>query len=120
MSKNDSIAFYAKSCTALFEELHRQLQRSTTGKEISPETILEESKRFALWAKNIVALQDAHLPSSLEYRIRDDKTAIKAVKRALEYLAESLEIGQPRPPMPRLFSNILKALRDSVIHRLWQ
>ncbi|KAF4634492.1 hypothetical protein G7Y89_g3617 [Cudoniella acicularis] len=92
MSKNDSIAFYAESCTTLFEELHGQLQRSTTANEISPETLLQKSNRFDMWARNIAALQDAYLPSSLEYRIRNDKTAIEAVKRALVYLAESLEI----------------------------
>jgi hypothetical protein len=95
MSEKDSIAFYTNRCTALFEELHGQLQKSATGKEISPEIILKESNRFSVWATNIIESQDAHLPSSLEHRIIDDKIAIKAVKRALEYLAESLEIGQP-------------------------
>ncbi|PMD32613.1 hypothetical protein L207DRAFT_571914 [Hyaloscypha variabilis F] len=92
MPKSDSIAYYAERCMKLFEELHEKLQRSATGKELSPESLLGESKRFSIWARNIVALQDARLPSSLEYRIRNDDAAIEAVKSALEYLAESLEI----------------------------
>jgi len=74
--------------------LHELLQKPTTFTDIMLETALEESKRFHLWARNIAALQDAYLPSSLEYRIRNDPTALRAVKRALEYLAESLEISQ--------------------------
>lgn len=115
MPKSGSIAYYAERCRKLFEELHEELQRSATGKELSPESLLGESRRFSIWARNIVALQDARLPSSLEYRIRNDDAAIKAVKSALEYLAESLEIGQSTKIAP-IRSSIPKTLQNSVIN----
>ncbi|KAH7370573.1 hypothetical protein BKA65DRAFT_366218, partial [Rhexocercosporidium sp. MPI-PUGE-AT-0058] len=48
---------------------------------------------FELWARNIAALQDAHLPSSLEHRLRDDASARGIVKKAMLYLEESLHMA---------------------------
>lgn len=57
--------------------------------------IKTESSRYDLWATNIAALQDAYLPSSLEYRIREDASARGVIKKALAYLEESLQLGKP-------------------------
>lgn len=61
--------------------------------QLSTDAVKEESKRFELWARNIAALQDAHLPSSLEHRLRDDASARGIVMKALLYLEESLQMG---------------------------
>jgi hypothetical protein len=94
MAPASSIASYGRSCCELFPRLCRFLEASEFRDQVSSAAASSEFKRFELWAKNIAALQDAHLPSSLEYRIREDESAREAVKNALVYLEESLQIGQ--------------------------
>jgi hypothetical protein len=62
--------------------------------QIALSAIKTESGRFDLWANNIAALQDAYLPTSLEYRIREDSNARSVIKKALAYLEESLQLGK--------------------------
>ena len=93
-SGTSPIAFRGRSCSNLFPQLLKSLETSELKSQLSPASVLEQSKRYELWARNIAALQDSRLPSSLEYRIRDDESARMIVKKALMYLEESLQMGQ--------------------------
>lgn len=64
--------------------------------QVSLAAIKTEISRYDLWANNIAALQDAYLPSSLEYRIREDANARGIIKKALAYLEESIQLGKPQ------------------------
>ena len=90
---DSSIAFYGRSCSALLLKLSQSLEISEWKIPLPASAVSEESERYESWAKNIAALQDADLPSSLEYRLRDDENARRIVKKALIYLEESLEMG---------------------------
>lgn len=91
-----TIASCGLFCAGIFPLLAEGLKSSDSDLTSHlPESFLEEeSKRFELWARNIAALQDARLPSSLEYRIRNDQNAINIVKKSLSYLEESLDMGK--------------------------
>ncbi|KAH9218586.1 hypothetical protein DL95DRAFT_385252, partial [Leptodontidium sp. 2 PMI_412] len=71
-SSDPSIASCGRSCSVLLPQLVVSLVESSLQDQLSSASVKEESKRFELWARNIAALQDAHLPSSLEHRLRDD------------------------------------------------
>lgn len=86
-----SIYACGRSCQTLLNQL---CSRWESTRDVSPAAIIKEGERFNLWARNIAALQDQRLPSSLEYRLRDDKGASRTVKKALSYLEESLELGE--------------------------
>jgi hypothetical protein len=105
-----SIASHGRSCVDLFNTLSRNLE-SYEG-QLSPAVVVSQSKRFELWARNIAALQDSKLPSSLEYRIREDQNARNIVKKALIYLEESLQIGKS--------SLNIKGLRISIVPEDYQ
>jgi hypothetical protein len=85
--ERDSIATHGLACQTLFTKC---VEASESLKEFL--NLEAHSRRYDLWAKNIAAHHDAILPSSLEYRIRDDEHACKIVKKALNYLSESLEL----------------------------
>jgi len=85
--ERDSIASHGLACQALFTKCLESLESSNHSASLR-----EHSKRYDLWAKNIAAHHEAILPSSLEFRIKDDANACKIFKKALDYLAESLEI----------------------------
>lgn len=89
-----SIASCGISCSILLPQLVQSLDDSEVQDQLPAASVKEESKRFELWAKNIAALQDAQLPSSLEHRLRDDGSARGIVKKALLYLEEYLQIGR--------------------------
>lgn len=93
-SSNPSIASCGRSCSSLFPQLVQSLNDSEFQDQLTVASVKEESKRFELWARNIAALQDAQLPSSLEHRLRDDGSARGIVKKALLYLEETLQIGR--------------------------
>ncbi|RFU32801.1 hypothetical protein B7463_g3563, partial [Scytalidium lignicola] len=50
-----------------------------------------QQEKYRLWSRNISATQDGHLPTSLEYRIREDPTAQRNINQVLDYLVEDLE-----------------------------
>ena len=93
MTEKNSIALCARRCLAVFKRLLGVLNASQTEDEVSSEVVATQLGRFELWARNIAALQDAHLPSSLEHRIRDDEGARGVVTTSLEYLEESLDMS---------------------------
>ncbi|KAL2066193.1 hypothetical protein VTL71DRAFT_2264 [Oculimacula yallundae] len=94
MAEPSSIASCGSACSALFPLLIGSLIKEPNLQEqLSPDAVKDESKRFELWARNIAALQDAHLPSSLEHRLRDDASARGIVRKALLYLEESLQMA---------------------------
>jgi hypothetical protein len=86
------IAGLATSCNQLFREICELC--NTHNIEDYPEepSIEREYGRFSLWARNIAALQNAQLPSSLGYRLRHDEKAQKLVVDELKYLEESLHL----------------------------
>jgi hypothetical protein len=96
MATADSIASCTRCCCVLFQQLREALESPKfEGKDqLSLDSFNVQSSRFDLWARNIAALHPAHLPSSLEHRIRDDEGARDIVRRALKYVEESLEIGK--------------------------
>jgi hypothetical protein len=85
-----SIAFHGISCSELLEKLGLCLEKSKVKDQLPLATIKAESKSFELLARNIAALQDTKLPSSLEYRIRDGYGVCQIVKKALICIEESL------------------------------
>jgi len=96
MSSETSISSYGRSCCTLFERLCTIWPSvdSAITDQISLDAIKTEGSRYDLWANNIAALQDPYLPSSLEYRIREDANARGIIKKALAYLEESLQLGR--------------------------
>src|SRR5580700_2308900 len=91
-----SISSCGRSCRALFEQLSTTWQSTDSEiiNQVSLGAIETERRRYDLWVNNIAALQDAYLPSSLEYRIREDANARNTVVKALTYLEESLQLGK--------------------------
>jgi hypothetical protein len=91
-----SIAASAQSCSRLFKECAKSLESEGLIKHQNtpPHALLEQGRRYELWAKNIAAAQPAQLPTSLEYRLRTDGNARKIVQKGLEYVIESLEMGK--------------------------
>jgi hypothetical protein len=96
MASVDSIASCTRSCILLFQQLRGILETTELDDEcqLVPGVVNIQSSRFDLWSRNIAALHPAHLPSSLEHRLRDDEDGREIVKNALKYLEESLEISQ--------------------------
>ncbi len=96
MLSEASIASGARSCLAIFERLCAiwSSADATITDQVSFVAIKTESSRYNLWANNIAALQDAYMPTSLEYRIREDANACDIVKKTLAYLEESLQLGK--------------------------
>ncbi|KAH8587113.1 hypothetical protein B0O99DRAFT_37904 [Bisporella sp. PMI_857] len=88
-----TIASCGRSCSRIFSFLAEGLKESVLKDHLPQALLEEESRRFELWARNIAALQDARLPSSLEYRIKNDQNAIGVVKKSLSYLEESLDMA---------------------------
>lgn len=95
MMAQPSIRVRGQSCEALFEQLCDAWEMTTIPDcEISLTAITKESERFKTWSKNIAALQDVSLRSSLEYRLRNNQRTRERVEEVLVYLRESLELGQ--------------------------
>lgn len=92
--QDDSIALHHQTCQALFLRCHKALQTAKSDIRVEAQSMPLESQvdRYCIWFKNIAAHQDVKLPSSLEYRIREDENAIRIVKKALMYLTETLEM----------------------------
>ncbi|PVH77820.1 hypothetical protein DL98DRAFT_261254 [Cadophora sp. DSE1049] len=93
ISSDPSFASCGRSCSSIFPQLVESLDGSELQDQLSSAAAKDESKRFELWARNIAALRDAQLPSSLEHRHRDDSSARGIVKKALLYLEESLQMA---------------------------
>jgi hypothetical protein len=105
MAETSSISSLGRSCITLFQRTNRYLQASSSDGHRYSDVLHRELERFQLWARNIAALQDARLPSSLAYRIRNDLKAREAVEKALQYLEDSLLLGQSNARGTRAHSN---------------
>jgi len=88
-----TIASCSQACSGLFQLLSQIPDKVEFARQLPTTFLVEEARRYDLWARNITALQDARLPSSLKYRIRNDKSALRIVKKTLIYLKESLDIS---------------------------
>jgi hypothetical protein len=92
MIEETSIAACGISCDSLFQQVCELSKTHRIEGYPTDLSIDRENDRFRLWARNIAALQDAQLPSSLSYRIRQDPKAQNMVKQTLKYLEESLQL----------------------------
>jgi len=88
-----SIAKKSRLCQNLFdkvcnewENLDEEIDETVTVREVE-----SQRQQYRLWSRNISATHDSHLPTSLEYRIREDPTAQRNVNQVLDYLEEDLE-----------------------------
>jgi hypothetical protein len=88
-----TIASCGQACSRLFHLLSQNQEQWEFAGHLPTAFLVEEARRYELWARNIAAFQDARLPSSLEYRIRNDESALRIVRRSLMYLQESLDMG---------------------------
>lgn len=88
-----TIASCGQAYSGLFQLLSQIPDKVEFAGQLPTTFLVEEARRYDLWARNIAALQDARLPSSLEYRIRNDESALRIVKKTLMYLKESLDMG---------------------------
>jgi hypothetical protein len=86
------IAGLATSCEHLFQKICKYSNALHVDNYPEEPSIEREYDRFCLWARNIAALQNAQLPSSLGYRLRHDQKAQKLVVDELKYLEESLHL----------------------------
>jgi hypothetical protein len=68
--------------------------RSQYETELSYEEATGELGRLRIWAGNIGALQDSHLPTSLEYRLREAPKLVTRILNILEDVSDSLEDGK--------------------------
>lgn len=93
-SSETTIASSGRSCSRIFPLLSQSLEKSELRDQLPASFVREEGGRYELWARNIAALQDARLPSSLEYRIRNNESALRIIKKSLVYLEESLDMGK--------------------------
>ncbi|KAH7400308.1 hypothetical protein BKA64DRAFT_479224 [Cadophora sp. MPI-SDFR-AT-0126] len=94
-----TISSLANGCTKSYETLCTILKE--TAAEIATAhgfvrddvliKIQDARLRFTTWATNIAALQDGHLESSLEFRLREATEVRSRVGEILECLRESLE-----------------------------
>lgn len=96
MSIKPSIAEKSQICRALFDEVYREWKDATEDidKTVTSRDMQSQQEKYHLWTKNISAEQDGHLPSSLEYRIREDPTAQDNVTHALIYLLDDLKSSE--------------------------
>jgi hypothetical protein len=90
-----TIASCAQACSRLFRLLSEQASSDKWEfpRELPKKIFIEEARRYELWAENIAAFHNARLPSSLEYRIRNDESALRIVRKTLMYLQESLDMS---------------------------
>jgi hypothetical protein len=96
--KTHSLSESAQLCSRLFKESRVYLETQGLQSQSYSVQLLEECKRYDLWARNIAAAQPSQLPTSLEYRLRSDGNARKIVLKALGYVIESLEMGEHFSP----------------------
>ena len=87
------IAVSAQSCSRLFKESVTALQNARPNEQVFTSQLSEQQTRYELWARNIAAAQSVQLPTSLEHRLRGDRSARKIVQKGLDYVCESLEMG---------------------------
>lgn len=84
-----TIARHGKAC---LDGLERLCKLSATS-ELSCDECTAQLGRFRIWAFNIGALQEAHLPTSLEYRLREAPKLVDRIVELLEDIEESIEDG---------------------------
>ena len=84
------ISLHGKSCLDGLEGLCKLSMTS----ELSSDGCTAQLGRFRIWALNIGALQDAHLPTSLEYRLREAPKLVDRIVELLEDIEESIEDGK--------------------------
>lgn len=84
-----AIAHHSKACLSGLERLCRLSATS----ELSSDGCTAQLGRFRIWAFNIGALQEAHLPTSLEYRLREAPKLVDRTLELLEDMEESIEDG---------------------------
>lgn len=96
MSIKPLIAEKSQICRALFDQACREWKDATETPDetVSSQDMQSQQGQYHLWTKNISAEQDGRLPSSLEYRIREDPTAQDNINRALMYLSDDLESSE--------------------------
>src|ERR1700712_3512345 len=87
---NGSISRHGNVC---LDGLERLCKLSITS-DLSPDDCAAQLGRFRIWALNIGALQDAHLPTSLEYRLREAHKLVDRIVEVLEDIEESIEDGR--------------------------
>lgn len=87
-----AIAHHGKAC---LDGLERLCKLSATS-VLSSDGCAAQLGRFRIWAFNIGALQEAHLPSSLEFRLREAPKLVDRIVELLEDLEESIEDGMDR------------------------
>lgn len=82
-----AIAHHSKACLSGLERLCRLSATS----ELSSDGCTAQLGRFRIWAFNIGALQEAHLPTSLEYRLREAPKLVDRIVELLEDMEESID-----------------------------
>jgi len=87
---NGSISRHGAVCLDGLEGLCK----SSITSQLSPDDCAAQLGRFRIWALNIGALQDAHLPTSLEYRLREAPKLVDRIVELLEDIEESIEDGK--------------------------
>ncbi len=88
-----SIAEKSRLCQTLFDKVCHEWDKPDEEIDLTVTFRVVESQRqkYRLWSRNISATQDSYLPTSLEYRIREDPTAQRNINQVLDYLREDLE-----------------------------
>ena len=100
MQNTPSIAKKSRQCQNLFDKVCNEWDNSDgeIDQTVTFRKVESQRQKYRLWSKNISATQDSHLPTSLEYRIREDPTAQCTINQILDYLEEDLESS---PFLPR-------------------
>lgn len=95
-----TISLRTKQCLAGLKRLSELLEDSSTSfdLDLSAEEAVGELGRLRIWAGNIGAQQDGHLPTSLHYRLRDAPKLITRILDILEDVEESIEDGMSPSP----------------------
>jgi hypothetical protein len=95
-----SIAKKSWVCQNLFDKVCREWENSDeeVDQTVTFQEVEFQRQKYRLWSRNISATQDSRLPTSLEYRIREDPTAQRNINQVLDYLEEDLESS---PFLPR-------------------
>lgn len=86
---NGSLSRHAWACLKGLEELCKLPATS----ELPSDECTSQLGRFRIWALNIGALQEAYLPTSLEYRLREARSLVTRIVELLKDIEESIEDG---------------------------
>lgn len=91
-SNRPPIPSKVRTCVQSFDEIRL---RHPESESLVGSIIGDNFGRFKIWARNIGALQQSTLSTSLEYRLREAPRVITQVAELLEDLVETLEEGEP-------------------------